>query len=200
MPEVLQKLDNISHRCLKIFTLIPHSQLEKSTPKMKVMISMLKLYPPSFLCSFSSVQFNGSVVFKYLWPHGLQHTRLPCPSPTPRAYSNSCPSSQWYHPPISSSVTPFSSRLQSFPASGSFPVSQFFASWWPKYWRFSFNISPSNEYSGLISFRMGWLDLLAVEGTLKSLLQHHSSKASILWPSAFFTVQLSHPYMTTEKP
>ena len=70
---------------------------------------------------------------------------------------------------------------------------------WPKYWSFSFNISPSNEHSGLISFRMDWLDLLAVQGTLKSLLQHHSSKASILWHSAFFTVQLSHPYMTTGK-
>ena len=70
---------------------------------------------------------------------------------------------------------------------------------WPKYWSFSFNNSPSNEHSGLISFRMDWLDLLAVQGTLKSLLQHHSSKASILWHSAFFTVQLSHPYMTTGK-
>ena len=70
---------------------------------------------------------------------------------------------------------------------------------WPKYWSFSFSISPSNEYSGLISFRMDWLDLLAVQGTLKSLLQHHSSKASILWCSAFFIVQLSHPYMTTGK-
>ena len=70
---------------------------------------------------------------------------------------------------------------------------------WPKYWSFSFSITPSNEYSGLISFRMGWLDLLAVQGTLKSLLQHHSSKASILWCSAFFIVQLSHPYLTTGK-
>ena len=70
---------------------------------------------------------------------------------------------------------------------------------WPKYWSFSFSISPSNEYLGMISFRMDWLDLLAVQGTLKSLLQHHSSKASILWRSAFFTVQLSHPYMTTGK-
>ena len=71
---------------------------------------------------------------------------------------------------------------------------------WPTYWSFSFNISPSNEHPGLISFRMDWLDLLAVQGTLKSLLQHHSSKASILWDSAFFSVQLSHPYMTTGKP
>ena len=70
---------------------------------------------------------------------------------------------------------------------------------WPKYWSFSFNISPSNEHSGLISFRMDWMDLLAVQGTLKSLLQHHSSKASILWCSAFFIVQLSYPYMTTRK-
>ena len=87
-----------------------------------------------------SVQFSHSAMSDSLWPHGLQHARLPCPSPTPRAYSNSCPSSQWCHPTISSSVVPFSSRLQSFPASGSFPVSQFFA-----YWSFSFSISPSNE-------------------------------------------------------
>ena len=98
--------------------------------------------------------------------------------------SNSCPSGRWCHPTISSSVVPFSSCLQSFPAPGSFPMNQLFASG-AKYWSFSFIISPSNEYSGLISFRMGWLDLLSVQGTLKSLLQHHSSKASILWRSAF---------------
>ena len=86
-----------------------------------------------------------------------------------------------------------------FPASGFFPVSQFFTSGGLKDWSFSFSISPSNEYSGLISFRMDWLDLLAVQGTLKSLLQHHSSKPSILQHSAFFRVQLSHPYMTTGK-
>ena len=91
------------------------------------------------------------------------------------------------------------SGLQSFPASGSFPVESVLHIRWPKYWSFSFGISPSNEYSGLISFRMNWLDLLAVQGTLKSLLQHHSSKASILWLSAFFIVQLSHPYMSTGK-
>ena len=95
-------------------------------------------------------------------------------------------------------VIPFSSCLQSFPASGSFQMSQFFTRW-PRYSSFSFNISPSNEYSGLISFRMDWLDLLAIQGTLKSLLQHYSSKASVLWCSAFFIVQLSHPYMTTGK-
>ena len=102
---------------------------------------------------------------------------------------------------ISSSVIPFSSSCpQSFPASGSFQMSQLFVCMrWPKYWSFSFSISPSNEHPGLISFRMDWVDLLAVQGTLKSLLQHHSSKASILQCSAFFTVQLSHPYMTTGK-
>ena len=101
--------------------------------------------------------------------------------------------------PSPSSVVPFSSCPQSLPASGSFPMSQLFAWGGPKYWSFSFSISPSNEHPGLISFRMDWLDLLAVQGTLKSLLRHHSPKASILWRSAFFTVQLSHPYMTTGK-
>ena len=134
-----------------------------------------------------------------LWPHGLQHTRLPCPSSNPGVYSNSCPLSWWCHPTISSSVIPFSSCLQSFPASGSFSISQFFASSGQSIKSFSFSISPSKEYSGLISFRMDWLDLLAVQGTLKSLLQHHSSKASILRCSAFFIVQLSHPDMTTGK-
>ena len=135
-----------------------------------------------------------------LWPHGPQRARPPCPSPTPRVYSNSCLLSQCCHPTNTSSVVPFSSCFQSFPASGSFQMSQFFASeLMTNDWSFSFSISPSNEYSGLISFRMDWLDLLAVQGTLKSLLQHCSSKASILWCSAFFTVQLSHPYLTTGK-
>ena len=133
-----------------------------------------------------------------LWPHGLQHSRLPCPSPSPGAFSNSCPLNQWCHPTISYSVVPFSSCLQSFPASRSFLKSWLFT-WWPKYWSFSFSISPSKEYSGLISFRTDWLDLLAVQGTLKSLLQHHSSKAPVLRHSAFFMVQPSHPYMTTGK-
>ena len=180
-----------------------------------------------------------------LWPHELQHARPPCSSPTPGNYSNTHPSSRWCHPAISSSVVPFSSYPQSLPASGSFPMSQLFATpWiagrqaslsitnsqsllklitiesvmpsnhlilrrpllllpsifpsirvfssepalrigWPKYWSFSFTISPSNEHPGLISFRMDWLDLLAVQGTLKSLLQHHSSK------HPFFCAQLS---------
>ena len=127
--------------------------------------------------------------------HGLQHARLSCPSPTPRAYSKSYPSLWWCHPTISTSVIRFPTHLQSFPASGSFLMSCFFTSGGS----FSFSISPSNEYSGLTSFKMDWLDLLAVQGTLKSLLQHHSSKASILGCSAFFIIQLSHPYITTGK-
>ena len=130
-----------------------------------------------------------------LWPHGLQHARLPCPSPTPGVYSNSYPLSQWCHPATSSSVIPFSSFPQSCPASGSFPVSQFFTSGGQ-------SIGASASTSVLlmkISFRIDWFVLLAFQRILKSLLQHHSSKASILQCSAFFMVQLSHPYMTTGK-
>ena len=148
----------------------------------------------------NSIQFSRSFMSDSLRPHGLQHFRPPCPSTTPGVYSNSCLSSWWCHPTISSSLIPFSSCLQSFPASGTFQMSQFFASGHQKYWSFSFSISPSNEYSGLISLRMDWLDLLAVQGTLKSLLQPHSSKASTFRRSAFFMVQFSHPYMTPGKP
>ena len=130
--------------------------------------------------------------------HRLQHAMLSCPSPTPGACSNSCPSSWWCHLTISSSVVPFSSCLQSLPALV-FSSESFLHIRWPKYWSFSFSISPSNEYSGLISFRIDWLDLLAVQGTLKSFLQHHSLKASIIQCSGFFMFQLSHPYMTTGK-
>ena len=147
----------------------------------------------------SSVQFSPSVMSYSLWPHGLQHARLPCPSPTPGAYSYLCPLSQWCHPIISSSVAPFSSCPKFSPASEVCPNESALCIRWPKYWKVSIGINPSNEYSGLISFRMDWLDLLAAQGTLKSLLQHHSSKASILQCSAFFMIQLSHPYMTTGK-
>ena len=126
-----------------------------------------------------------------------KNTRLPCPSLSPGVSSNSCPLSRWCHPTISSSVIPFSSCLQSFPGLGSFPMSQFFTS--GGHWSFRFSLNPSNEYSGLISFRMDWLDLLSVPGTLQSLLQHRSSKASVLLCLAFFIVQLSYPYMTPEK-
>ena len=162
------------------------------------------------------VQFSHSVMSDSVtsWTAARQASLS---TPTPGAYLNSCPLSQWCHSIISSSVIPFSSRLQSFPASGSFlchplllppsifPSIRVFSSEsvlrirWPQYWSFSFNISLSNEYSGLISFRMEWLDLLAVQEILKSLLQHHSSKASILRHSAFFIVQLSQWYMTTGK-
>ena len=103
------------------------------------------------------------------------------------------------HPTISSSVVSFSSCPPIPPSISIFSSESTLCMRWPKYWSFSFSISPSNEHPGLISFRMSWLDLLAVQGTLKSLLQHHSSKASIFWRSVFFTVQLSHPYMTTGK-
>ena len=116
----------------------------------------------------------------------------PRPSPTPRVHSNSRPLSRWCHPAISSSVIPFSSPLQSYSASGSFQMSQLFTSGGQSIGSFSFSISP-------VSPRMDWLDLLAVQETLKSLLQHHSSKASILWCSALFTVQFSHPCTTTGK-
>ena len=156
------------------------------------------LYITNIFAYFPSVQFSHSIGSDSLWPYGLQHPRLPCPSQTPRACSNSCPSSRWCHPTISSSVIPFSFCLQSFPVSGSFQMSQFFVSGDQ-----SIGVSASaqsfHEYSGLISFRIGWFDLLAIQGTLKSLLQHRSSKASILWCSAFFMVQLLHPYMTTGK-
>ena len=148
--------------------------------------------------TYFSAQFSRSVMSDSLQPHEPQHARPPCPSSTPGPYPNSCPLSQCYHPTISSSVIPFSSCPQSFPASGSFQMSVFHIKW-PKYWSFSFNISPSNEHPGLISFRMDRLDLHAVQGTLNSLLQHHSSKAAILQCSAFFIVQLSHPYKATGK-
>ena len=140
----------------------------------------------------SSVQFGRTVGSNSLRPHGQQHARLPCPKPTPGAYANWCALCWWCFPTISSTVVLFFSHLQSFPALGSFQMSPFFTSGSQSIWSFSFSISPSNEHSGLISFSMNWLDLLAVQGTLKSLLQHHNSKASILQCSAFFRVQHSH--------
>ena len=145
-----------------------------------------------------SVQFSLSVMSDSLRPHGLQKARPPCPSPAPRACLNSCASSwgaiQPSHPLLSTSPPAFNlSQHQDLFQGVSLRIR------WPKYWSFSLSISPSNEYSGLISFRMDWFDLLAVQGNLKSLLQHHNLKESFLWHSAFFMVQLSHPYMTTGK-
>ena len=146
----------------------------------------------------SSVQFSQSVMSDSLWPHGLQHARPPCPSPTPRVYSNSCPLTQWCLSTISFSIAPFSPS-SIFPSIRVFSNESGLHIRLRKYWSFSFSIGPSNEHPGLISFRMNLLDLLAVQGTLKSLLQHHNSKASILQRSAFFIVQFSHPYMITAK-
>ena len=134
-----------------------------------------------------------------LQPRGLQHIRPPCPSPTPGAYSNSLsiePLMPFNHLIL---CHPLLLLPSIFPSIRVFSNESVLCNRWPKYWSFSFSISPFNEYSGLISFRMDWLDLLAVQGTLKCLLQYHRSKASILQCSAFFIVQLSHPYMTTGK-
>ena len=121
--------------------------------------------------------FSNSVRSDSLWPHGLQHAKLPCLSPCPEAYSNSCPSNRWFHPTISSSVIPFSCYFQSFPASGTFLMSQLFVSGGQ-----SIGVSASTSVLPMNTrdWSLNWLDFLAVEGTLKSLLQHHSSKASIL--------------------
>ena len=145
-------------------------------------------------------QFSHSVVYDSLRPHGLQHARLPCPSPTPGI-------AQTHVHRVSDIIQPFHPLLSPSPPAFNLSQHQGLFQWinsshQPKYWSFSFNISPSNEYSGLISFMIDWFDLLAVQGTLKSLLQHHSSKASIIWCSDLFMFQLSyvtHPYMTTGK-
>ena len=141
--------------------------------------------------------FSLSAVSSSLWPHRLQHVMLPCPSISPRVCSNSSielvmPSNHLVlcHPLLLTSI---------FPSIRVFSNELALRIRWPKYWSFSFSISPSSEYSGLISFRMDWFDSLAIQGTLKSLLQLHSSKASILQHSVFFIAQLSHPYMTTVK-
>ena len=147
----------------------------------------------------SSVQFSRSVISDSLQPHGLQHTRPPCPSSTPRVYSNSCPLSWWCHPTISSSVVPFSYHLRSFPESGSFQMSQFFTSGGQSIGvSASASVLPVNIQDW---FPLGWTGLISLQfkRLFKSLLQYHSSKASILRYSAFFIVQLSHPYMTTGK-
>ena len=143
-------------------------------------------------------QFSRSIVSDSLWPHESKHARPPCPSPTPRVHQDPHPSSQWCHPAISSSVVPFSSCPQSLPASESFPMSQLFAWGGPSTGvSASASFPPKKSQGWSLSEWTSW-DLLAVQGTLKSL-QHHSSKASIFRRSASFTVQLSHPYMTTGK-
>ena len=149
------------------------------------------------MCVHVKHEFSRSVLSNSLRPHGLQHARPPCPSPTPRDYSNSCPSCLWCHPTISSSVVLFSPTFN-LSQHQSYPVSQFFTSGGQ-------SIGVSASASALLmniqddSFRMGWWDILAVQGILKSLLKNHSSKASIHSHSVFFIVQLSHSYMTIGK-
>ena len=146
---------------------------------------------------YCSIQFSRSVVSDSLRPHESQHARPPCPSAAPGVYSNPCP----YESVMPSNHLILHHPLLLLPSI--FPNIRVFSTElalhirWPKYWSFSFSISPSNEHPGWISFRMEWLHFLAVQGTLKSLLQHHSLKASILLCSAFFIIQLLHPYMTT---
>ena len=163
--------------------------------------SLSRQFPAQILTiRFSSVQFSRSAVSNSLRPHELQHARPPCPSPTPRVYSNSCPLSRWCHPVISSSVVPFSSCPQSLPASGSFQMSQLFA-WGGQSIGVSASASvlPMNTHDRSPSRWIGWIARSCNPRTLKSLLQHHTSKALIFQGSDFFTVQLSHPYLTTGK-
>ena len=146
------------------------------------------------------IQFSLSEMSNSLWPHEPQHARPPCPSPTPGVHPNPCPLSRWCHPTISSSVVPFSACPQSFPASGSLPMSQLFTRGGQSIGvSASTSVLPMNTQVWSALGWTGWISLQSKGRTLKSLLQHHSSKASILWCSAFFTVQLSHPYMTTGK-
>ena len=142
------------------------------------------------------VVVHCSVVSYSLRPRGLQHTRLPCPSPSPRVCSNSCLLSQWCHFNNHTLCHPLLLRSSVFPSIRVFSSELALCIRWPKYWSFNFSISPSNKYLRLISLRIGWFDLLAVQETLKSLLQHHSSKALILWHSAFFSPPLTsiHDY------
>ena len=171
---------------------LPNPGIDLGSPTLQAdsLLSELPRKPITTLNVPSSVQFSHSVVSDSLRPHESQHARPPCPSPTPGVYLNSCPSSLWCCPLLLLPLIPPSIRV--------FSNESTLCMRWPKYWSFSFSIGPSSEHPGLI-FRMDWLDLLAVHGTLKSLLRHHSTKASIFWRSAFFSVQLSHPYMTTGK-
>ena len=156
-----------------------------------VNLKIITIFTSWFFEGIKFNQFSCSVVSNSLWPHGLQNARLPCPSPIPRVYSNSCLLSQWCHPTISSSVVPFSFCLQSLPASGSFPVSQLFETCGQSIGvSTSTSVLPMNIQDWFI---LGLTDLtfLQLKG-LSRVLQHHRSKASILWHSAFFTVQLSH--------
>ena len=172
-----------------------HDNLTKKWGRMEIYLSKISLY------YWNSVPFSRSVVSNSLQPHEPQYARPPCPSPTPRVRPNPCRLSWWYHPTISFSVILFSSCPQSFPASGSFQMSQLFASGGQSIGdSASASVLPLNIQDW---FLLGWtgLDLdLALQETLKNLLQHHSLKASVLQHSAFFIVQNSHMYITNGKP
>ena len=167
-----------------------HRELCCVLPLLPLWLSPISLIPLLLL-------FSHPAVSDSLQPHGLQHTRPPCPLPSPGV----CPSSRslhwWCCPTISSSDALFSFCPQSFPASETFPMSHLFTSDDQKYWNFNFSISPSSECSGLISIKIDWFNSLAVQGTFRILLQHQSLKASILWHSVFFTVQFSPLFVTT---
>ena len=143
------------------------------------------------------VQFSRSVASDSLWHHESQNARPPCPSPTPGVHPNPCPLSRWCHPTVSSSVIPLFLLPSIFPSNRVFSNESAFRIRWPKYWSFSLNISPSNEHSGLISFRMDWLDLLAVQETLKSLLPTPQFKSINSWVLSFLyspTLTSIHDY------
>ena len=168
--------------------------------RMHILLLWVWYFKMSIWSSCWSVQFSRSVLSDSLWPHELQHARPPSPTPSITnswssliltSIKSVMPSSHLIFCRPLLLMPPVPPRIKVFSNESTLRMK------WPKYWSFSFSIIPSKEHPGLISFRMDWLDLLAFQGTLKSLLQHHSSKASILWHSAFFTVQLSHPYMTT---
>ena len=160
--------------CSYIYTLIKisteyHVLNLETIWKFSTLLSKWKLRLQFYYFTLTLSLFSCSVVSDSLWPHGRQHARPPCPSPSPETCANVCPLSQWYHPTISSSVIPFYSCLLSFPASGSFPLSQFFASDGQSNGT-STSIGPSNEHSWLVSFSIDWFELLVVPGTLKNLL------------------------------
>ena len=187
---------NTSSMYFKIKALASYTHMHTQWAKREFL-----LYLEKKCCSQQTavLLFSPLVVSDFLQPDGLQLARIPCPSLSLWLCSNSCPLSRWCHPTISSSWCPLLLLPSIFPRIRVSSSESVLCIRWPKYWSFSCSISPSSEYSGLISFRMDWLDLFAVQGTLKNLLQHHSSKASILQCSAFFMVQLSHPYITPGK-